>query len=68
LTGSDLDEGSSEQSAGTSGGQEANDLDGTARWRESFIEHAGSQTSNRRVIWLVVGLVLVILLTFILAA
>jgi uncharacterized membrane protein YidH (DUF202 family) len=64
----DLDEGNSEQSAGKSGGQEAKGLDGTAQWRESFIQHAGPKTSNRLVIWLVVGLVLVIVLTFVLAA
>jgi hypothetical protein len=64
----DLDEGSSEQSAGKSGGQEAKGLKGTAQWRESFIEHASPKSSNRLVLWLVVGLVLIIVLTFVLAA
>jgi hypothetical protein len=60
----DLDQDSSEQS----GGQEANGSGGTAQWRESFIEHSDSKTSNRLVIWVVVGLVLAIVLTFVLAA
>jgi len=64
----ELDEGSSEQSVDAPGVQDDNDLEATSQWRESFIEHSGSGTTSRRVTWVVVGLVFVIVLTFVLAA
>lgn len=63
----DHDHGRSEQAA-SKASRQSDGVDGTARWRESFIEHAGTTASNRLVLWVVVGVVVVIVLTFVLAA
>jgi hypothetical protein len=69
----DFEEDRSEKPVGKPGEPETEpettSSDSTARWQQSFIEHAeGAGSSRGLVIWLVVGLVLVIVLTFILAA
>jgi hypothetical protein len=64
----DVEENSSDKPVGKSQEQETIRLDGTARWQQSFIEHEESNRSSRLVIWLVVGVVLVIVVTFVLAA
>jgi hypothetical protein len=62
-----VDEGSSEKPLGTTA-REINELDGTARWHESFIKQSGSSGSSKLVVWLVVGCVLVVVLLFIFSA
>jgi hypothetical protein len=41
---------------------------GSARWRRSFVEHMDSTSTSRLITWLAVGLAVVIVATFILAA
>jgi hypothetical protein len=64
----DFVEDPSQESAADAFKEAPDDSKGSVRWRESFAEQMDSPRMSRLIMWLVIGLALVIVATFIVAA